>query len=104
MKLITNENAKWATRRPKGFRVDAHTEVVVCLHRNLGACPKCVAEHLNILDVWGETYWITTPEEVGAMLNAFKRHADADLEGIEARFVAIEKATGKNVRNCAYAE
>jgi hypothetical protein len=104
----TVNTMKWFARRPKGFDIDTRTESVACLHRNRSVCAECAETTLNIVEVYGEWFWFRSAQEVGAMLNSLLDTADReDLDGytpawIEARFAAVEAATGKNVRNCRY--
>jgi len=106
MNTITT-TANWFARRPKGFDIDTRTDSVVCAHRNMSVCAECAEQTLNIVEVYGEWFWYTSTQEVGAMLNELLEAALEDMDEktvawVQARFDAIEAVTGKNVRNCRY--
>lgn len=40
-----------------------HDGSYICPHRDISCCPKCFAEHEELVDVGGVTFWISDPAE-----------------------------------------
>jgi len=51
-------------RLPKDFR-RGHSDELACKHRDVTCCPACAAKHPEIIEVYGQHFWID---------NAMDRH------------------------------
>ena len=53
-------------RKPKGFR-EGHTGNLACPHRDVTCCPQCAAKHPEIVEVYGQHFWIADQSERAAL-------------------------------------
>ena len=44
-------------RLPRGFR-RGHTDNLACPHRDVTCCDECAAKHLEIVEVYGQHFWV----------------------------------------------
>jgi hypothetical protein len=54
-------------RRPRGFR-EGHTGNLACPHRDVTCCPHCAAAHEEIVEIYGQHFWIADRVERMEML------------------------------------
>jgi hypothetical protein len=51
-----------ATRLPKGFR-EGHSGDLACPHRDVSCCAVCAAAHPEIVEVYGQHFWVPSAAE-----------------------------------------
>lgn len=49
-------------RLPQGYR-RGHDDSIACPHRDLSVCPGCAILHPELVEVYGNHYWIADPKE-----------------------------------------
>lgn len=64
-----------AKRMPRGFRT-GHGGNIACPHRNLSCCGTCAKEHEEIVEVYGQHFWLATPQERAELLALMQKHKD----------------------------
>lgn len=58
-------------RLPRGFR-RGHDDSLACPHRDISCCDACAKAHEEIVDVYGNHYWIPDPIERSALVTDMK--------------------------------
>lgn len=56
-----------AKRLPRGWR-RGHQDDLACPHRDVSVCPPCAAAHAEVVEVYGQHYWMPDAEERAALL------------------------------------
>ena len=54
---FTIEGKKFVNRKPNGFR-GGFNEELACSHRDCSVCPTCEATYANIVESYGQHYWV----------------------------------------------
>jgi hypothetical protein len=60
-------------RKPRGFR-EGHTGSLACPHRDVSCCPVCAAKHEEVIEVYGQHYWMDDAQERAQLLADMKAH------------------------------
>lgn len=56
---------------PAGFR-EGHGGDLACPHRDVSCCDACAAQHSEIVDVYGQHFWISDPTERELLVEQLK--------------------------------
>ncbi len=54
---------------PRGFRV-GHSGDLACPHRDVSCCDACARAHVEIVEVYGQHFWISDAAERDALSGA----------------------------------
>jgi hypothetical protein len=58
------------TRRlPRGWRTNSD-DSAVCPHRDLSVCPKCENSYVELVNVYGECFWVSDEQDRAELLSS----------------------------------
>ena len=60
-----------ARRMPRNFR-KGHGGDLACKHRDLSVCPACEAAYPEVVNVYGQCFWVADEAEREALRAEFK--------------------------------
>ena len=66
-------------RLPRGFR-RGHSDALACPHRDVSCCEACAAKHAEIVDVYGQHFWIPDPCERLELKESMAKHERDERE------------------------
>jgi hypothetical protein len=56
---------------PKGFR-KGHGGDVACPHRDLSCCRECAKQHPELVDVYGQHFWVPVEADRAELLKSME--------------------------------
>lgn len=55
-------------RKPRNFR-EGHTGNLACPHRDVSCCSECAAKYPEIVEVYGQHFWVADPADRALLLS-----------------------------------
>ena len=60
-------------KMPKGFH-EGHTGNLACQHRDVTCCQKCAGAHPEIIEVYGQHFWVDDPRDRANLVGSMSDH------------------------------
>lgn len=60
-------------KMPKGFHKNGRNGDIACPHRDISCCAACAKSHVEIVDVYGQHFWIADETERNATIEMMKK-------------------------------
>lgn len=59
-------------RMPRGFRTNQSGGNIACPHRDVTCCPACAKAYVEIVEVYGQHFWMANQQEREAFIAEMK--------------------------------